>query len=166
MLPSHAHIQVSHQIFAQKSADAAVLMARKLYLCWISHQAAPQGALQENKIFNSKNWKHKGKNKNMKTYNFCTMNPLIALPKPEYVEDSYNRGCEHVSLKSLFSDAVDRGDRTGDHQTGGERGSGLLGEAAAASLRAAAGGPGQQTGERQEEPQASQLQRRRAGGPR
>lgn len=54
--------------------------------------------------------------------------------------------------------APDRRDRARDHQAGGERGSRLLGEAVAAPLRAAAGGPGQQTGQRQEESQAGQLQ--------
>uniref|UniRef100_A0A8U7NU87 Uncharacterized protein n=1 Tax=Corvus moneduloides TaxID=1196302 RepID=A0A8U7NU87_CORMO len=60
----------------------------------------------------------------------------------------------------------DRGDRAGDHQAGGERGPRLLGEAAAAPLRAAAGGPGPQPGQGQARPQAGQLQRRRPGGPR
>lgn len=45
-----------------------------------------------------------------------------------------------------FSDPPDGGNRAGDHQTGGERGSRLLGKTVAASLRAATRGPGEQTG--------------------
>lgn len=61
---------------------------------------------------------------------------------------------------------ADRGDRAGDHQAGGERRPRLLGEAAAAPLRAAAGGPGAQPGQGQAGAQAGQLQRRCPGGPR
>ena len=87
---------------------------------------------------------------------------------------------EIKKYKNMFQRLIQETDLTGecymcvcaggggarDHQAGGERGSGLLGETPSPPLRAAAGGSGPQPRQGQAHPEAGQLQRHHPGGPR